>query len=173
MNITDFENLLSGGDLRSIGHSNEVVLKIGSQEEFDRLIALLFHENRLVAMRAADIVEKVTIDHPLWLNKHKGAILQLCQRVQHKELQWHLAQLLPRLTLNQQELLQVWELLLSWTKNKKQSRIVRVFSLQSLYDLLPVLPDQKQNFSKLITELQEEQIPSLNARIKKLSKMLK
>jgi hypothetical protein len=45
--------LLSGGDLRSIAQSNKVVDLVQDQEDFDKLFQFLFHEDRLVVMRAA------------------------------------------------------------------------------------------------------------------------
>lgn len=36
--MTDFEKILAGKDLRSIGKSNAVILKIQNQNDFDRLL---------------------------------------------------------------------------------------------------------------------------------------
>lgn len=65
-----FRELLNGGDLRSIGKSNEVVTLITDQESFDNFF-LLFSNKRIVVMRAADVIEKITATSPKYLNKHK------------------------------------------------------------------------------------------------------
>jgi hypothetical protein len=66
-----FEDLLSGGDLRSIGKSNSVVALIENQAQFSELFLLLFHQQHTIVMRAADSVEKITINHPEYLHPHK------------------------------------------------------------------------------------------------------
>lgn len=52
--MNQFEEILQGGDLRSIGESNRIGSLIKNQEDFDELFELLFHTDRKVAMRAAD-----------------------------------------------------------------------------------------------------------------------
>jgi len=89
--------LLSGGDLRSISGANEVVALISSQELFDTLFSLLLGNDRLIAMRAADAIEKVSKTKPEWLQSHKQTLLRLSSTSKHIELGWHLAQLLSRL----------------------------------------------------------------------------
>ena len=56
--MKSLEEILSGGDLRSIGKSNSLVQTIRTQADFDELFNLLFHSNRVVVMRAADSIEK-------------------------------------------------------------------------------------------------------------------
>ena len=94
------KNLLSGGDLRSISGSNEVVKLIHNQKEFDVLFGYLYNSDRLIVMRAVDSIEKVSRQHNDFLEKHKSNILKLIAIAEDKELKWHLAQLVSRLTLN-------------------------------------------------------------------------
>jgi len=68
-----------------------------SQHDFDELFKLLFHADRLIVMRAADMIEKITVRDSLYLTSHKIEIFDLCEIAQNKELKWHLALLLPRL----------------------------------------------------------------------------
>jgi len=81
-----FRELLNGGDLRSIGKSNEVVTLITDQESFDNLFSFLFSNKRIVVMRAADVIEKITATSPKYLNKHKKKIFVLSETVTNKEL---------------------------------------------------------------------------------------
>jgi hypothetical protein len=48
--MKQLEEMLSGGDLRSVGQSNVVVSKIKTQHDFDNLIELLFYADRLIVM---------------------------------------------------------------------------------------------------------------------------
>lgn len=167
--MTSLKTLLSGGDLRSIGNADDIVSMINSQEDFDCLFKLVFDEERIVAMRAADAVEKITRVNPLYISKHKQELLVLGYKINNKELKWHIAQLLPRLCLNAGEAANVWQLLFSWAADKTNSNIVRVNAIQGLFDLLKILPCNNLGFQLLLNRLKKEEIPSINARIKHFS----
>ncbi|MGB4848813.1 MAG: hypothetical protein WBP41_12890, partial [Saprospiraceae bacterium] len=144
--MTDFDKILSGGDLRSIGKSNLVVSKIRNQKDFDDLFSLLFHTDRKIVMRTADAIEKITLKNIDYLKHHKQEILNLCKVAQDIELKWHLALLVPRLILTKQELGIIWQTLTTWVTNKKESKIVRVNSLQGLHNLLSQNQELTQDF---------------------------
>jgi hypothetical protein len=166
--MSNLENLLKGGDLRSIGKSNKVVSLIDSQRSFDDLFQLLFSEDRKVVMRVADAIEKITISHSNYLQPHKREIMRLCDKAENKELKWHLALLVSRLSLSPKELEEIWQILLAWATNKVESKIVRVNSLQALFNLLTLNKELEHHFSSTLSKIEKENIPSLNARIKKL-----
>jgi len=166
--MNKFEKLLSGGDLRSLGKSNSVVSTVKSQDDFDDLMKYLDHSDRIIVMRTADAVEKITIHYPQYLFKHKKKILQLCKTAINKELKWHLALLLPRLNLTPKEVKSAWDLLSGWTTDKTNSRIVRVNSIQALYEFSIRDIKLKEKLNLLLTQVYKEHIPSLNARINKL-----
>ena len=161
--------LLKGGDLRSIGRSNEVVRQIKNQNDFDNLFQYLFHEDRIVAMRAADVIEKVTLANGRYLNKHKIKFIELCKNNPNKEVRWHLALLVPRLILSNNELAEIWELLSLWALDKKESRIVRVNSIQGLFNILQKNKQFLEDFNLITANLGKENIPSINARLRKLN----
>jgi len=171
--MKSLEEILSGRDLRSIGKSNSLVQTIRTQADFDELFNLLFHSNRVVVMRAADSIEKATINNSAYLQPHKQEILQLCSTATDKELVWHLAQLVPRVGWNIHELSGIWQRLSDWALDKQASRIVRVNSLQGLADLLPQYPLMLSEFNGLMEKLNQENIPSLKARIKRLKRQIK
>ena len=167
-----FEKLLSGGDLRSIGKSDSIVSNIDNQDDFDGLFQCLFHNDRIVAMRAADAVEKITVSNPSYLRKHKMEIIELCNTAEYKELKWHLALLVPRLNYGGEDFDHIWNLLSKWATNKDESKIVRVNSLQGLFELSKQERGLAQNLDLIFTELERENIPSLNARIKNIRKQI-
>lgn len=119
-------------------------------------------------MRAVDAVEKVTAKHPGLLRLHKSQLLELLNSADHKELKWHVAQLIPRLDLTLAELKNVWHRLAYWALNKTESKIVRVNALQGLFELSKVNPELKDDFEKIISAVDHEMIPSIQARIRKL-----
>jgi hypothetical protein len=168
--LKNLEKLLSGGDLRSIGKGNAVAAAVSNRAEFDELFKYLFHHDRLVKMRAADALEKISAAHPGYLAGHKKELFELLNAQEGIELQWHLAQLIARVDLTVRETEIVWNKLSEWAMDKNQSRIVRVNSLQSLYDLSNLHPEFQNKFTIIINKIEKEQIPSILARIKKLRK---
>lgn len=166
--MKNYDNLLKGGDLRSIGKVNIVIKEIKSQTDFDALFNGLFNSDRKIVMRAADAIEKITIENSGYLLKHKKKILSLCETAKEKELKWHLALLVSRIKLTKAELGRVWQTLTYWAIDKNESKIVRVNSIQGLFNLLLHHQEFGQDFEITINVLESENIPSITARIKKL-----
>jgi len=170
LKMNRFEDILKGGDLRSLGQSSLAVSLIHTQQDFDELFGNLFHTDRRIVMRTSDVVEKISFLHPEYLNKHKAKLFKLCQSATAIELKWHLALIIPRIKLTQKELGMVWQNLTHWAIDKKESKIVRVNSIQGLYLLLQNNKELDQDFSLTLSEIERKNIPSLNARIRKLRK---
>jgi len=164
----NYENLLKGGDLRSIGRANDVVKNVKSQRDFDSLFEGLFDDDRKVVMRTADALEKISAEKPEYLAKHKKAILKLLSTAEGIELKWHLAQMVPRMKLTTREVGIVWQCLALWAMDKSESRIVRANSVQGLYELSETRSELKRDLELMVDEVRRENIPSLNARIRKL-----
>lgn len=171
--MNESKQQLQGGDLRSIGRIEEVIKNIKNQEDFNNLFKGLFDSERLVVMRTADAIEKITLMHSEYLRPYKKQLLKLLKSANHIELKWHLAQLVTRITLNEEEIGIVWDTLTQWALNKKESRIVRVLSLQGLFNLLEQYPVLKKDFNDIVLILEKEPIPSIAARIRILKKKMK
>lgn len=168
----NFAHLLLGKDRRTIGKADHVVQLVVDQPSFDELFSLLFHHERTLVMRAADAVEKITHKHKEFLVPHKMQLLSLLNSAIHIELKWHIAQLVPRLPLDPHEIKEVWSILSYWAQNPNESKIVRVNSLQGLFDLTRNTPAFKNSLLSILDTIEHEPIPSLKARIKKLRKLL-
>lgn len=166
--MKDYEDILKGGDLRSLGKANQVVAQVNDQQTFDELFKVLYNTDRKVVMRAADAIEKITVKNPGYLQQHKDKILALCGKAKHIELKWHLALLVARLELTKNELGRIWQILKNWATDKKESKIVRVNSLQGLYNILYSNKELIQDFNLILRKVERENIPSINARLRKL-----
>ena len=166
--IEDFEEYLTGNDLRSIGNNEEIIELIHSQIDFDKLFSFLHEENRYIRMKAIDIIEKITTKERKYLKKFKNEIIEFTENSNNIEFKWHLAQLLSRLEYNNEEIKIVWEKLKQWALDTKESKIVRVNSLQSLYELKHEAKKFESEFVEIIKQLRAENIPSINSRIKKI-----
>ena len=164
----DLKKYLLGGDLRSIAEVDKLIPLIKNQNDFDRLFDILFSENRLEVMRAADAIEKITLNKGSYLQKHKNSLLKLLSTAQDKELKWHLALLASRIKLTNKDLEIVVSKLKEWISDKTESRIVRVNSIQALYNLSLQHKGLKKDFNLLVKNIRNENIASINARLKKL-----
>ncbi|MCK0146644.1 hypothetical protein MWU78_13390 [Arenibacter sp. F26102] len=165
----NIKKYLEGGDLRSIGRVKFLIPLIRNQQDFDLLFRFLHSKDRIILMRAADAVEKITIGRPQYLQSHKSEILDFFQSAEDKEFKWHLSQMVPRLSLTEQELEIVLSKLNQWAGNPTESRIVRVNALQAISEIVEENPELEKDFKDLIGKLQKEEIASINARIRKLS----
>jgi hypothetical protein len=166
--MKDMLSYLAGGDLRSIGRSNELVERIKTQSDFDNLVAFLFSDQRLVVMRAADTIEKLSRKKPEWVNKHANNLIGLLERSVDKELKWHLALISPRLSLKQSQVKTVWNVLSRWALDETESKIVRVNALQGLYELAAIHKNLKLRWTRIISQVEGENTTSLKARLRKL-----
>lgn len=167
----EFTRLLLGNDLRKLKNTKKIFDAVTDQKSFDELFGLIFHHERPLVMRAADAVEKITLKNRQFLGPHKAQLLAILRSADHKELKWHIAQLLPRLTLSTDELENVWHKLSYWALNRNESKIVRVNALQGLFDISSLHPELQKDYNQTLSALSREQIPSLQARIKKLKGM--
>ncbi len=165
------ETYLEGGDLLSIGRSNDLVKLVRTQADFDRLFDFLFLSDLLKVMRAADAIEKITAKQPSYLLPHSYKLLSLFKVAENKELKWHLAQLIPRINMKDAELADVWTILCNWAASPAESRIVRVNALQALAGLSKGKQQYLEKFKQLVDMISKENIPSLNARISRLEKI--
>ena len=166
--IKDFMEFLAGNDLRSLGKSSDIFSLINDQNSFDKLFGLLYNNDRATVMKVVDTIEKITLTKKEYLQKHKLEIIKLCEEVENIELKWHLAQLLERLKYTNDEIKIVKKILAKWILDKKESKIVRVNSIQSLFELEKIYKNKQNNFLEIVNKIKQENISSINARIKKL-----
>lgn len=168
MKRDDLTPYLQGGDLRSIAKVEKLVPLIKNQSDFNVLFQHLNSKIRIVIMRTADAIEKITLKYPEFLQNHKNAIIDFLKSAEDKEFKWHLAQLAPRLKLTEKELEKVWAVLSNWAKNDKESKIVRANSVQALFDLARNHKGLEKDFHSIVLQMEKENVASINARIRKL-----
>ena len=168
-----FEALLSGSDLRVLRNADEVIAQVNDQKSFSMLFSLVFHQERTLVMRAIDAVEKITLRHSDWLLPHKQQLLEALRTAGHKELKWHIAQLITRLPLDDSEVTHVWHILEYWALNPNESKIVRVNSLQGMSELAQTFPRLRKDFLKILNTMSHVAIPSIQARLRRIRKSFK
>jgi len=169
------EKLIEKGDLRVLIQSDEIYYLIQSQSDFDLLFVLMFHHEKNVTTRAAEVIEELTKESPELLFNHKEQLLALLLDHPVAEQKWHLAKLVTRVSLDQDDLRRVWAKLKYWATNPNEQKLVRANSIQALYDLMQknddalLLPD----FKNIVRNVEQEHIPSLSGKIRKLRKKAK
>jgi hypothetical protein len=166
-----FIYMLMGGDLEITRRSKEVMEFVHDQQSFDELFKLLFHHDRVLVMRAADVVEKIIKHHKKYLEPYKTQLLSLLRNARNIEVKWHIAQLIPKLPFTDQELTDVWRMFTYWARNPNESKIVRVNALQALFELSHVNPSLKEDFEKTLHALELLPVPSIQARVRKLKRV--
>lgn len=168
--VTDLRPLLSGGDRRSIGQVEQVCAIIAADPElFGQLVVAMTDADPLVRMRSADAVEKLTVAHPEWLRPHREALLGPIASIDQQEVQWHLAELLPRLTLSPADRQRAWEIMRR-NFDTSSSKIVRVFSLQAMFDLSAQDPELRATVVEICQIAQDDPAPSMRSRARALLK---
>lgn len=143
---------LGGGDRRSIGRSNEVVtLALKDPKLVTELLIGIQHDDPLIRMRSADVLEKVTVRHPEWLQPHKRLLLDEIAAIEQQEVRWHVAQMIPRLQMTSRDRAKAVRILERYCED--ESRIVRTFSMQALADIALEDPNLVPKAVALIKEL--------------------
>jgi hypothetical protein len=159
--------LLAGGDRRTIGRSDQVVAMVsGDPELFPALIAGLWSEDRLVRMRAADAIEKVTRTRPELLQPYKRELLGLLAETCEQELRWHLAVMVPRLSLKSKDRQAAISAMNRYLEDR--SSIVKTFALQGLADLAEGAPNLRSRVVEILREATRKGTPAMKARGRKL-----
>jgi hypothetical protein len=166
------KDLLSGGDRRSLGRSNEaekIVLR--QPRRFPELMRCMWSDDPVVRMRAADAAEKITVERPELLNPHKQELLGLLAEAEQIELRWHLALMVPRLELGARERERAAAALQRYLEDR--SSIVKTFAMQGLADLAAQDSSLREMARRIIEESLQTGTAAMKARARKLLKKLK
>lgn len=158
---------LTGGDRRSIGRANEVVAEVLHDPSlFGLLFDGLDNQDPLVRMRAADALEKITVKHPEWLKPYKKRLLAIAVIADQQEVRWHMAQMLPRLSLTPIERREAARVVKGYLSDT--SSIVKTCALQALAEL----SGNDENFREEVVGLLQNAIrtgtPAMKSRGRKL-----
>jgi hypothetical protein len=164
--------LLEGGDRRSIGRADQVAVAVSRNRAlFPILMQGWWSDDPLVRMRAADATEKVTRNNADLLTAYKKRLLKLLPNVeQQQELRWHLAALVPRLSLSRRERYLAASLLRCYLKD--HSSIVKTCALQALADLAKNDTTMRPEVKRLLCQSLRNGTPAMKARSRKLLRRL-
>jgi hypothetical protein len=160
-------SLLKGGDRRSIGRSDEVVAIVSKNESlFPELMDGWWSLDPVVRMRSADATEKVSRKKTELLLPYKKEFLGLMAEAKQPELRWHLAAIVPRLSLSSKERQRAGFLLNRYLGDR--SSIVKTFALQGLAELALDDPSIRSEVTEILREATQTGTPAMKARSRKL-----
>ena len=162
---------LKGGDLRSIGRANEVVSAIQKDHSlFADVFRGMYHDDPVVRMRSADVVEKITREYPGLLTGFEEVIIKELSRIEQQEVCWHIALLLPRLAATKEQEKAMLEILKDYLNHK--SKIVNVNAMEGLAMLAIKNNLIKKEVIRIIKTKIRAGSPAIQARGRKLIKKL-
>jgi hypothetical protein len=162
---------LAGGDRRSIGRSNEVVADVMRDPSlFGIVFDGMLSDDPLIRMRSADAIEKITAKHPEYLQPYQEKLVKQVAKSEQQEVRWHVAQMIPRLDLNQEERIFALKILLDYLDDK--SNIVKTFSMQALADLAEKDTNLRVQVIPLLEELTRTGSSAMKSRGRKLLQKL-
>jgi HEAT repeat protein len=167
----DLLQKLAGGDRRSIGRADEVAAQVlDDLDLLDIVFEGILSLDPVVRMRAADVAEKVSAAHPECLRRFKAKLLGEIADLDQQEVRWHVAQMLPRLELSDEERAAALDILFRYLED--QSRIVKTFAMQALADL--ALDDQllRPRVIPILQQLTATGSPAMRSRGRKLLEKL-
>jgi hypothetical protein len=162
---------LAGGDRRSIGRVSEVVAEVLNDPYlFEVVFNGMLNDDPIIRMRSADAVEKITQEHPEYLQPYKEKLIQQVAKSDQQEVRWHVAQMFPRLELSKEEQAVVVEILLDYLDDK--SKIVKTSSMQALADFAERDAGLRPKVIKLLEEFTTAGSPAMKSRGRKLLERL-
>jgi hypothetical protein len=169
--MDDLLEKLKGGDRRSIGRVNEVVSQVFEKPGLFKIVFNgMLSGDPIVRMRSADAVEKITAEHPEYLQPYKKKLIQEIAKIEQHEVRWHVAQLLPRLTVSDEEQSRIVTILLDYLDDK--SKIVKAFSMEALAAFAERDSRIRSQIIPLLEELTTTGSPAMTSRGRKLLKRL-
>jgi hypothetical protein len=162
--------LLEGGDRRSIGHVDAVMDLIRMEPHlFPNLVEGIASTDPLIAMRAADAVEKLTQERVAWLQPFKERILKEFLLIQQHEVRWHMVALLNRLDLTINERWDAVRVLAGFLHDS--SKIVQAFTLQAMFDISAPVVALRQEVIAVLQDKTDDVAPAVRTRAKNLLRM--
>ena len=160
-------DLLADPDRRSLGRSARAVRRVlRSSELLPALVGGLSDRDPLVRMRAADALEKLARHIPGRLSRQRVRFLRTAATSDQPEVQWHMAQLLPRLALTPAQRARARRILGRYLGSS--SSIVQTMALDGLVQLAPATPRGWTETSRLLHAAAASRFPAVRARARRL-----
>lgn len=159
---------LANGDHRTTGDAPSVAdAVIAAPALLPELVACLFLPSPGIRMRAADALERVSRVRPRDLDAYTDRLLTEVAAIDQAEVRWHVAQVLPRLALDDIQRWRAAALMAQWFGHA-ESRIVRTSALQAMVDLAENDAGLRELAAEMMRAALHSGVPSLAARARRI-----
>ena len=161
---------LAGGDRRSLGRAAEALALVRANPvRLSELVELLWDSDAVIRMRAADCLEKLSLDPAFSVAPYKAELLRLMAETQQPELRWHLALMASRLGLTAPEAQLAAQILESYLEDR--SSIVKTCAMQGLWELSEHDSAMRNRVIDLLRQLTRTGTAAMRARGRKLLRL--
>jgi hypothetical protein len=162
------EALLTGGDPRSLRNATIVIDAASRQPgRLAELVQCVFSPDAVVRMRASDAVEKVCRAHPGLLRPFVPRLLGQMSRIEQASVQWHLAQILTEVELDEAERAGAISIL-EHNLGTSGDWIVTNLTLQALATFARTSPAVRTRLIERLHHYQDSPYKSVASRARKL-----
>jgi hypothetical protein len=164
------EATMSGGDPRSIKGVDKVVkFVLKNPSKLSELFDCINSSEETVRMRASDALEKICKQKPDWFIKYKDQLLNDWPKIKQASVQWHLAQILGEINLNEDETKQAINILLNHFKITNDWIVINL-TLESLASFVRKGSFTKEKFVELLYSQRSSSHKSVVSRVNRLLK---
>ena len=162
------EVLLTGGDPRSLRNAAIVIDAASRQpERLEELVQCVFSADEIVRMRASDALEKVSRAHPGMVQRFVPRLLAEMSLIEQPSVQWHLAQILTEVQLDEGEQAQAIAIL-EHNLDNSSDWIVTNLTLQALARFARTSPAVRTRLTERLRHHQDSPYKSVASRARKL-----
>lgn len=164
----DLASRLARGDRRTTGDAPSVADAVSADPALlPELVECLFAASPGIRMRAADALERVSRVKARDLDAYTGRLLTEVAAIEQAEVRWHVAQILPRLALDDTQRWRAAALMVQWF-GRAESRIVRTSALQAMVDLAENDAGLRELAAEMMRAALRSGVPSLAARARRI-----
>jgi hypothetical protein len=162
------EALLTGGDPRSL-RSATIVIDSASRQpgRLAELVQCVFSPDEVIRMRASDALEKICRAHPGLLRPFVPRLLGQMSRIEQASVQWHLAQILTEVELDEAERAAAITIL-EHNLDTSGDWIVTNLTLQALATFARTSPAARARLIERLHHYQDSPYKSVASRARKL-----
>jgi hypothetical protein len=159
----DIRRLLTGGDRRSIAHSNRVRAMVEADPALvGALVRLVSDRDWLVAQRAVDLLEKLAQNHRDWIAPHKRVFIGRIADSDKWEIRLQVVRALPLFDWTPAQMKRVEAILLDNVRFPQT--FVRAWALDGLARIAEGRPALKRTVRRYLAEFERSSSKALQAR---------
>lgn len=166
-------DLLSGGKITSAGRADEVLGMVNKNSALtNEVFDLFLDDDPVVAMRSSYVFMKLSKSESKLVLPFKTKIIKNLANYKHKEVKWHIPQILLVMDLKEKEEETAYTTLMNWAEGK-DGNIVVYYSLEAAYNIAKNNKNLMNDFIPRLKKINKTDAKIVKNRIKKIANDLK